>query len=139
MLAPLLAAPGSLRHLYADIARLADTVFNEREDVLISIENFARIDRLLPGRTAMSNLADEYSSDVEILPWADGLVWADCRTGIPKTVGYVGDTVEPDALRLAAARQTSPAAAKAGTSAQPQPPGLPSPPSAATRPAPRTR
>ena len=55
------------------------------------------------------------------------------------TVGYVGDTVDPDARRLAAARQTSPAAAKAGTSAQPPPPSPPAPPGAATRPVPRTR
>ncbi|MEU0401872.1 hypothetical protein ABZ318_16825 [Streptomyces sp. NPDC006197] len=31
----------------------------------------------------MGNLADTYGTDVEIYPWADGLVWADCRTGLP--------------------------------------------------------
>ncbi|MFF0714021.1 hypothetical protein ACWEVM_21895 [Streptomyces bauhiniae] len=31
----------------------------------------------------MANHADSYGTDVEIFLWADGLVWADCRTGLP--------------------------------------------------------
>ncbi|MGW9421738.1 hypothetical protein ACWGSU_10205 [Streptomyces koyangensis] len=32
----------------------------------------------------MANLADTYGTDVEIFLWADDLVWADCRTGLPE-------------------------------------------------------
>ncbi|MFJ4007337.1 hypothetical protein ACIPWL_28310 [Streptomyces sp. NPDC090023] len=31
----------------------------------------------------MANRADSYGNNVEIFSWADGLVWADCRTGLP--------------------------------------------------------
>ncbi|MFD8916029.1 hypothetical protein [Streptomyces sp. NPDC059575] len=31
----------------------------------------------------MANHADSYGTDVEIFSWADGLVLADCRTGLP--------------------------------------------------------
>ncbi|MFJ5074928.1 hypothetical protein ACIP8Z_10030 [Streptomyces sp. NPDC088553] len=143
----------------------------------------------------MGNLANTYGTDVEIYPWADGLVWVDCRTGLPESaqrilsscgftapadpgdpasfsleshvagpdrqlaasaaagqladlgyrvaidpslaVGYVGETSDTNARRQAAARQTSPIAAKAGTGTNAPP--TPSPVPSAGRPAPRSR
>ncbi|MFF7385054.1 hypothetical protein [Streptomyces griseoluteus] len=37
----------------------------------------------------MANYADSYGTDVEIFSWADGLVWADCRTGLPDAAHQV--------------------------------------------------
>ncbi|MFF8577265.1 hypothetical protein ACF05R_00910 [Streptomyces albidoflavus] len=37
----------------------------------------------------MANLADTYDTDVEIFLWADDLVWADCRTGLPEPAHHV--------------------------------------------------
>ncbi|AJF68568.1 hypothetical protein [Streptomyces vietnamensis] len=148
-----------------------------------------------PEGPSMANLADTYGTDVEIFPWADGLVWADCRTGLPESahrvlrscgfaapgdpgdpasyslashivgpdrqlasssaasmladlgyrvaidpslaVGYTGETVGPEARRLAAAHQVSPVAAETNTGTSAPPPATP-PPSAA-RPVPRSR
>ncbi|MBB4981495.1 hypothetical protein [Streptomyces nymphaeiformis] len=145
----------------------------------------------------MGNLADTYGTEVEIYPWADGLVWADCRTGLPGSaqrilrscgfiapadqgdpasfsldshvtgpdrqlaasaaasqladlgyrvaidpslaVGYVGETSDTNARRQAAARQTSPIAAKASTGTGTNAPPAPSPVLSAGRPAPRSR
>ncbi|MFE3937987.1 hypothetical protein ACFXPJ_30585, partial [Streptomyces goshikiensis] len=38
-----------------------------------------------PEGSSVANLADTYGTDVEIFPWADDLVWADCRTGLPES------------------------------------------------------
>lgn len=54
-------------------------------------------------------------------------------SGKDQIVGYFGDTVDPDAQRLAAAQKTSAAKASAGT----QPPVVPAP--AVGRPATRSR
>ncbi|MFJ3791505.1 hypothetical protein [Kitasatospora sp. NPDC090091] len=55
----------------------------------------------------MGNLADTYGTDVEIYRGADGLVWADCRTGIPhqatevlRGCGFEPARPTPDSLRL---------------------------------------
>ncbi|MBT2491980.1 hypothetical protein J7E96_26320 [Streptomyces sp. ISL-96] len=148
-----------------------------------------------PEGPSMANLADTYGTDVEILLWADDLVWADCRTGLPESAhrilrscgftapgdpgdpasyslashlvgpdrqlasssavsmladlgyrvaidpalfaGYVSETVDPGARRLAAARLASPVAAKAGTNTSAPSPAAPPPPAA--RPADRHR
>nr|WP_202434529.1 MULTISPECIES: hypothetical protein [unclassified Streptomyces] len=38
-----------------------------------------------PEGSSMGNLADTYGTDVEIYPWGDEIVWADCRTGLPES------------------------------------------------------
>ncbi|MFJ5875312.1 hypothetical protein ACIQD1_11385 [Streptomyces sp. NPDC093088] len=38
-----------------------------------------------PEGSSMANLADTYGTDVEIYPWGDEIVWADCRTGLPES------------------------------------------------------
>ncbi|WP_435190996.1 hypothetical protein [Streptomyces sp. bgisy126] len=38
-----------------------------------------------PEGSSMGNLADTYGTDVEIHPWGDEIVWADCRTGLPES------------------------------------------------------
>ncbi|MFB7030889.1 MULTISPECIES: hypothetical protein [unclassified Streptomyces] len=38
-----------------------------------------------PEGSPMGNLADTYGTDVEIYPWGDEIVWADCRTGLPES------------------------------------------------------
>ncbi|WP_432063499.1 hypothetical protein [Streptomyces sp. S1] len=38
-----------------------------------------------PEGSFMANLADTYGTDVEIYPWGDEIVWADCRTGLPES------------------------------------------------------
>ncbi|MFJ6101882.1 hypothetical protein ACIQHY_12890 [Streptomyces sp. NPDC092359] len=40
------------------------------------------LSRLSSDGSPMGNLADDHNTDVEIFSWADGLVWADCRTGL---------------------------------------------------------
>lgn len=148
-----------------------------------------------PEGPSMANLADTYGTDVEIFSWADDLVWADCRTGLPESahrilrscgfaasgdpgdpasyslashiigpdrqlasssaasmladlgyrvaidpslaVGYVGETVSPEARRLAAARQVSPTAAETNTATS-APPST-APPQSAAHAAPRSR
>ncbi|WP_367828509.1 hypothetical protein [Streptomyces sp. LMG1-1-1.1] len=138
---------------------------------------------------------DTYGTDVAIFPWADDLVWADCRTGLPESahrilrswgfaapgdpgdpasyslashlvgpdrqlasssaasmladlgycvaidpslaVGYVGEAVEPEARRLAAARQVSPVAAESNTGTSAPPSTVPPP--SAVHPVPRSR
>lgn len=38
-----------------------------------------------PEGSSMGNLADTYGTDVEIYPWGDEIVRADCRTGLPES------------------------------------------------------
>ncbi|MFD4337887.1 hypothetical protein ACFWPP_11945 [Streptomyces anulatus] len=63
-----------------------------------------------PEGSSMANLADIYGTDVEIFPWADDLVWADCRTGLPesghrilRSCGFAapGDPGDPASYSLA--------------------------------------
>lgn len=63
-----------------------------------------------PEGPSMVNLADTYGTDVEIFPWADDLVWADCRAGLPESAHRVlrscgfaapGDPGDPASYSLA--------------------------------------
>ncbi|WP_432075769.1 hypothetical protein [Streptomyces wuyuanensis] len=63
-----------------------------------------------PEGPSMANLADTYGTDVEICPWADDLVWADCRTGLPESAHRIlrscgfaapGDPGDPASYSLA--------------------------------------
>ncbi|MFE6719394.1 hypothetical protein ACFVDU_17665 [Streptomyces albidoflavus] len=146
----------------------------------------------------MANLADTYGTDVEIFLWADDLVWADCRTGLPEPAhrvlrscgftapadpgdpasyslpsrlvgldrqvassaaasrlvdsgyrvaidpalvpGFGDEDRDADARRLAAVRQVSAAASKAGTEATTPPaPEAPASPAPGVRRVPRSR
>ncbi|GAA1070615.1 hypothetical protein GCM10009665_78390 [Kitasatospora nipponensis] len=57
----------------------------------------------------MGNLTDDHGTDVEILRWADGLVWAHCRTSLPepahqilRSCGFTAplDSADPVSYRL---------------------------------------
>lgn len=63
-----------------------------------------------PEGPSMANLADTYGTDVEIFPWTDDLVRADCRTGLPasahrilRSCGFAapGDPDDPASYSLA--------------------------------------
>ncbi|WP_411076221.1 hypothetical protein [Streptomyces sp. cmx-4-7] len=56
-----------------------------------------------PEGSSMGNLADTYGTDVEIYPWGDEIVWADCRTDLPesghrvlRSCGFTAPTVPGD-------------------------------------------